>query len=132
VKSQILKRDDIIYPDLSYRIIGILFEIWNEIGYGYREKYYQKALANAFKRLDVEFKEQLPYKIKCRGEDIGICFLDFLIENKMILELKRGEYFSKSNINQVYAYLKTTGLKLGIIANFTSKGLRFKRIVNLI
>jgi GxxExxY protein len=126
-----LRRKDLVYPELSYKLIGILFEIWNDLGYGYQERYYQKAIANVFKNLGIKFKEQAPIRIKHKGQNIGIYFLDFLVEDKIILEIKKGEYFSKNNINQVYSYLKATNLKLGIIANFTSKGLKFRRIVNL-
>ncbi len=129
--KQTLKRNDIIYPELSYKLIGILFEIYNELGYGYQEKYYQKAIIKTFEEIGVKFKEQLPCKIKFKERNIGTYFLDFLIEDKIVLEIKRGEYFPKSNLNQVYGYLKATGLKLGIIVNFTSKGLRFKRILNI-
>lgn len=126
-----LKRKDLVYPELSYKLIGILFEVWNELGYGYQEKHYQKAIAKALKDVGFKFKEQVPIKIKYKSQAIGTYFLDFLIEDKIVLEIKRREYFSKGNIRQVYAYLKATGLRLGIIANFTSKGLKFKRVVNL-
>jgi len=56
---------------------------------------------------------------------------DFIVDDKIILEIKRGEKFLKDNIDQTYRYLKMTGLKLGILANFTSKGLMYKRIVNI-
>ena len=62
---------------------------------------------------------------------MGNYFLDFLIEDKIILEIKKREYFSKQDINQLFEYLQTTGLKLGIIAHFTRIGVKFKRIVNL-
>lgn len=130
--QSILKRIDLVYPELSYKIIGILFEIYNNVGYGYQEKYYQKAVANAFKELGVKFKERLPIKLNFKNQRIGIYFLDFLVEDKIILEIKKGEYFPKTNIEQVYSYLKTTGFKLGIIANFTKRGLKFKRAVNLV
>ena len=126
-----LRRKDLIYPELSYQLIGVLFEVWDELGYGYQEKYYQKAIANALRNIGFKFKEQVPIKINYKNQKIGTYFLDFVVGDKIVLEIKRGEYFSKQNINQVYAYLKATNSKLGIIANFTSKGVRFKRIVNL-
>ena len=55
----------------------------------------------------------------------------FIIDEKIILEIKKGDSFRKNNIDQLYSYLKMTGLKLGILANFTSKGLLYKRIVNI-
>lgn len=60
-----------------------------------------------------------------------ISYIDFIINNKIILEIKKGDRFIKSNIDQIYSYLKVTGLKLGILANFTRKGIQFKRMVNL-
>jgi len=54
-----------------------------------------------------------------------------LIEDCVVLEIKKGEYFVKTNIDQVKTYLKATNLRLGIIANFTEQGVKFRRIVNL-
>lgn len=58
-------------------------------------------------------------------------YADFIIDGKIILEIKKGDSFRKSNIDQLHSYLKMTGLKLGILANFMSKGLLHKRIVNI-
>lgn len=121
----------VLYPELSYEIVGALFETWNEIGYSHKEKYIQAAIAKSLKSKKLQFVEQLKAELTFKGEKIGLYFFDFLIENKIILEIKRREYFSKHDINQVYVYLKTNELKLGIIACFTSKGVKFKRILNL-
>jgi len=56
--------------------------------------------------------------------------LDFLIEDKIILEVKKGNYFSRRNINQVKGYLKATSMKLAILVNFTTKGVKFFRVLN--
>ena len=126
----VLKRNDLIHPELSYKLIGILFDVSNELGHGYQEKYYQKAVAAVLKEAKINYTEQMPVQINYRGKKIGIYFLDFLVENKIVLEIKRGEHFSKTNLKQVYGYLKATGLQLGIVANFTAKGLKIKRIVH--
>jgi len=126
-----LKRKDLIYPELCYQIIGILFEIYREFGSGYQEKYCQKLAALELRRCSFDYKEQVATPLIYKGNRIGNYFLDFVIENKIVLELKRGEKFSRKNIEQIYAYLKATGLKLGIIANFTKSGVRLKRVVNL-
>jgi GxxExxY protein len=128
---QKLKRQDLIYPELSYQIIGILFEVYNQLGSGYHEKYYQKAVALQLKENKVSFKEQVYTPLIFKEEIIGKNFLDFLIEDKIILEIKKGDRFSKKHIEQILNYLKTTNLKLGILANFGSKDLKFKRIVNI-
>lgn len=120
-----------MYPELSYQIIGILFEVYNTLGYGYQERYYQKAIAALLKSLGIKFKEQVSVEIKMGGETVAKGLADFIIEEKIIVEIKKGDAFRKSNIDQVYSYLKMTGLKLGILANFTVKGLLYKRIVNI-
>lgn len=127
----LLKRKDLLYPELSYKIIGILFEIHNSLGYGYKEKYYQNAISCSFKQCKLSFKEQVPARIKFKNEIIGKIFFDFLIENKIILEIKKTDRFSKKEIEQIHGYLKTTGLKLGILAHFTKEGVRYKRILNV-
>lgn len=122
--------DKVIYKELSYRIIGVLFDVYNDLGYGYQEKYYQRAIEKYFKAAGINFLRQVPYKIMAKGELIGRYYLDFLIENKIVLEIKRGNYFSKTNIGQLKGYLKATGKKLAIIACFTSSGVKFFRALN--
>ncbi|GBE17058.1 hypothetical protein BMS3Abin15_00894 [bacterium BMS3Abin15] len=121
----------VVYKQLSYRIVGSLFDVFNELDYGYQEKHYCKAIEKAFTEKEIKFKKQVPFKIKFKKEEIGRYFLDFLIEDKIILEIKKGNYFIKRNINQVNGYLKATGLKLAILANFTSDGIKFMRLLNI-
>lgn len=127
-----IKRDDLLYPELSYKIVGSAFDVYNELGSGYHEKYYQKALAEAFKKNNLLFKEQLICSIFYNGKVIGKRILDFLIDEKIIVEIKKGSRFSKSNIDQVLEYLRTNNLRLAILINFGNDSVVFKRIVNLI
>ena len=78
----------------------------------------------------IGYARQISYKVRINGEIIGIYYLDFLVDNKIILELKIGDYFPKSNLEQIKSYLQITGLELAIIANFTSRGVKFRRILN--
>lgn len=126
-----LQRNDLIYPELSYEIMGILFEIYKEMGSGYREKYYQNATALRLKECCYKFQEQVFIPVYYKDNKIGKLFMDFLIEDKIVLELKKDDKFSRKNIEQVYSYLKAKNLKLGIIANFTKEGVKYKRILNL-
>lgn len=123
--------EKILYPELSYSIVGILFDVYNELGGDYQEKYYQRAVASALRLKKINFVEQLPVLLEYQESKIGRYYLDFLIDGKIILEIKRGDYFSRTNIRQLYTYLRATKLNLGIIANFTTKGVKFKRIVNI-
>lgn len=123
--------DKVIFKELSYSIVGILFEVYNELGYGYQEKHYEKAVEKCFISNGIQYVRQPKFKIALKGEVIGYYYLDFLVENKVILEIKKGNYYSKKNINQVKSYLKVTGMKLAILANFTSDGVKFLRLLNL-
>ena len=61
---------------------------------------------------------------------IGKYYMDFIIENKIVLEIKRGDYFVRTNIKQIIDYLKAVNLQLGILANFTNNKMRYMRILN--
>ena len=87
IKSNI-RNEDLLYPELSYKIIGILFDVYNKMGYGYQEKYYQKAISAKLRENNLNFKEQYQVEIIFNDNKIGKYFLDFLIEDKIILEIK--------------------------------------------
>lgn len=121
-----------MHPELSYRIMGILFEVFKELGAGHKEKYYGNAVAEGLKSVGISFAQELYVPILFNGKVVGRYFLDFLIDGKIVLELKKGDaYSSKKHIEQVFAYLKANGLQLGILAQFTSEGVKYRRIVNL-
>lgn len=125
------RRNDLIYSKECYLIMGLIFEVYNELGYGYKEAHYEEAIANKFRKNKIPFKRQLRAKLKCEGREIGIYIIDFLVFGKIVIELKQKNYFSKREIDQLYSYLKVTNLKLGLLVYFTKQGIRYKRIVNL-
>ncbi|KKP80343.1 MAG: hypothetical protein A2271_04685 [Candidatus Moranbacteria bacterium RIFOXYA12_FULL_35_19] len=126
-----MDEDKVIYKELSYEVMGSIFEVFKELGYGFKERYYEDAIAKEFENRKIKFKRQIPYKLRYKGEIVGSFRFDFLVENKIIVELKRGDYFSKNNMTQVLQYLKAANLKLGILINITSGGVKFKRILNI-
>lgn len=125
------KNETIVYPDLSYKIVGCLFEVFRNLGANHRERYYQEAVKKELAQNKINFREQVYIPLDYKNDKIGKYFLDFLIENKIVLELKKDSIFHKQNIEQVLAYLKSANLKLGIIANFTRDGVRFYRVLNI-
>jgi GxxExxY protein len=126
------KRDDLVYHDECYKIVGIIMGVYNQLGYGYEEKTYQKALAIAFRSSGIKFIEQLYAPVLFNGIVVDRNFFDFLIEDIIVLEIKRGDHFSTAHIKQVYEYLMVKKLKLGILAYFAPRGIHYKRTVNLI
>jgi len=119
----------LIYPELSYKIVGVLFEVFNHLGGGFQEKYYQRAISREFKDKKIKFKEQLPINLAYKGLSLGKYYLDFLVEEKVILEIKNSSKFYSKDIKQVLGYLRAKNLKLGILACFSRNGLIYKRIL---
>lgn len=123
-------KNKIFYPELSYKITGILFKVHNELGNKYQEKYYQKAIEIELSNQKLKFKKELSVNLEYDNKKIGKYFLDFLIEDKIILEIKATTSIRVSDYKQISAYLKSKNIKLGILANFRSEKLTFKRILN--
>lgn len=120
----------LIHPELSYMLMGILFEVHNKLGTKYQEKHYQKAVEIKLKELKIPYQREAQLVVKFGEEDLGEFFVDFIIDGKIILELKKVWKITADDIKQVLRYLKTAKLKLGIIANFRHKRLEYKRVVN--
>jgi len=126
-----VKREDLIYPELSYQIVGCAFDVFRQLGSGHLEVHYQRGLKVIFDKNNIPHKEQEPFEIKLENKVIGKAILDFIVDEKIIVEIKKSDKFSEANINQVFNYLKSTGLKLGIIINFGKNEVKFRRVVNI-
>jgi GxxExxY protein len=122
--------DKILYKELSYQIVGALFDTFKTLGSNYQEKYCQRAVEKFLIKRRIPFKREVPVEITIEDENIGRHFLDFLVDDSVVLEIKKGNKQNMSDIKQVLMYLKTTGLKLGILAYFGSNGVTYKRIIN--
>ena len=121
---------ELVYPELSYKIIGILFGVHSQLGGKYQEKYYQRAVEVSLKEAKLSFKKEITVDLSFNGQRIGKYFLDFLIDGKVVLELKATPRFNRDDFRQVIAYLRAKKLKLGILANFRGDKLIYKRILN--
>ena len=128
--KMIRKDSKLIEPKLSYEIIGIAYTVFKKLGFGYQEKYYQRAFEIELKGKDLKYRKENYIDLEYKNQKIGDYFLDFLVEDKIIIELKTGEYFHNKDFSQAKAYLNRTGLKLGILILFGPKGVKFERILN--
>lgn len=129
-KQYILRRSDLLFPELSFKINGVLFEVFKQLGGGHKEKYYQEAIKLALKKVGLKFEEQVYVPLKFDGKVVGKYYLDFLVEDKIVLELKRGNIVAVNNVDQVKQYLSVLNLELAIIATFTYNGVKINRILN--
>jgi GxxExxY protein len=123
-----VKKKDVIYPELSYDIVGCAYEVWDELGAGNSEEGYQKALAVALKKKGLSFTEKVEYPDEMKSGLIGKGVLDFLVEEKVVIALKNNDFFSKQHTQQVANYIKLNNYKLAILLTFPDTGLQFKRI----
>jgi GxxExxY protein len=113
--------DKLIHGELSYELMGIIFNVHNELGGGMKEKYYQRAIEKALDEENIFYKSQITVPINYEDYNIGYYRPDFIIENKIVLEIKSGFGFSKGDLDQIYQYLRKTGYELGILVVFSEK-----------
>ena len=117
----------LIYPELSYRINGILFEVHNELGRYCKEKQYRDCLEQKLKNNGLRFEREKKLPI---NKEVGGNQVDFCVENKILLDCKAKNFLTKEDFYQMLRYLKAAKMKLGFIVNFRNKYLKPKRILN--
>lgn len=118
-----------LYSDLTRKIIGAAIKVHKGLGPGYPEKIYQRALADEFKKQSIPFVKEQKYNIKYDGKDVGYDFMDFCVDNKVIVELKAAREIIDLHAKQLVGYLKAGNLKLGLLLNFGKSKLEIKRVI---
>ena len=120
----------LIYKDESYKIIGVFFEVHNELGPGFLDPVYQEALEVELTNQNIPFQREVPLPIKYKESVLNKSYIaDFILFEKIILELKALDTLSTVHESQVLNYLKATGFKLGLLVNFGQSKLQYKRFV---
>lgn len=120
----------IVYPELSYALMAVLFNVHNKLGSSYQEKYYQRAIETELKKQNIPFLREKEITLFYGNQGIGKYLLDFVIDSKIALEIKTVPFLKDEFIRQILAYLASANLKLGIIANFRTEKLTYRRIIN--
>lgn len=115
--------------ELTYRINGAIFEVNRELGTGFLEKVYEKALLVELMRRGIKCENQVPITVKYKGTNVGEYYADIVVENQIILELKAIDSLQKVHEAQLLNYLKATGYKIGLLVNFTHPKAEIKRFV---
>lgn len=119
----------LIYSDLTYRIRGAIFAVYNGLGFGHKEQVYQKALEKELTNLEIPYKREAVLDVKFKNAVVGIYRPDFVVDGKVILEIKAVDFMPKSYEEQLLHYLKTTGFSLGLLVNFGTPKLFIKRLI---
>lgn len=108
----------------SNSIIGAAIEVHKEMGPGYSEDNYESALALEFQTRGIPFVRQFPIRVLYKGTPVGSGRADFVVANKVVVELKAVEALAAIHTAQVISYMKATGLKLAILINFNVRLLK--------
>ena len=118
-----------LYKDLSYKIIGCFYEVYNELGPAHKEQIYHEALKVAFAEEKIEYDENKRLKIRFKGKQIGVYSPEFIIENKIIVEIKSTLNLLKVFEKQLYYYLRGADYKIGYLVNFGNEKIDIRRRV---
>ena len=122
------KNEKLIHSDLTYKIIGLLFKIHTELGCGFPEKIYQRAIELELQRAGLDYKREKEVKLKYSDNIIGAFRLDLVVAEKVIIEIKALEYLPKVSKEQLISYLKATPYEVGLLANFGASKLEYIRM----
>ena len=120
-------RSDLQYGEITEKIIGCAFEVINELGTGFLESVYEKALAIALHDKGFRVQCQHPLHVHFRQRIVGEFYADFVVEGKVIVELKAAKAIAPEHQAQIINYLKATGIEVGLLINFGNPKLEFKR-----
>jgi GxxExxY protein len=128
-KTTYITMAEILFKELSYQIVGAALEVHRILGPGYLEAVYEGALAYEFAQRGIPFARQQQLSVKYKNVLVGDYVADFLVDGKIILELKAVAELHPRHEAQAIHYLTTTGLRLALLLNFGADSLQSKRIV---
>ena len=122
---------DYKYSDITKKIIGASFEVHKFFGNGFQEVIHQRALTYEFRQVDLSFAREIEQDIfyKDLPDPIGKRRADFVVEGKVLVELKAVGQLDEIHMNQVLNYLKAYKLEVALLINFGTKSLTFKRLI---
>jgi len=126
-KSKLMEK--VPHADLTYKIIGAAMAIHRKLGPGHGEKIYQKDLEQEFQRRGIAFEPQKRIEVYDEGILVGFYIPDFLVEGKVIVEIKALSQLDNSHVAQVITYLTATSSLAGLLLNFGERSLAYRRIL---
>jgi len=117
----------LLYEDITAKILKACFEVSNELGHGFVESVYEKALVIALRQVGLTCERQVPLQVFFRGEVVGDFAADVVVAEKIIIELKAVKDLTEEHESQVINYLKATGKEVGLLVNFGRARVQYKR-----
>lgn len=123
-------KKDVVYPELSYKLVGVLFAVHNALGRYCNEKQYADLIEKYLKDFSIAHEREKSLPASFIGEKDGRNRIDFLIDNRIVLEVKAKRVLSRGDYFQTMRYLQAMKKRLGILVNFQQKFLFPKRVLN--
>ncbi len=118
----------LLHKELTEKLIGIFYDIYNELGHGFLESVYEEALSIALGENQIPFQRQIAIPVFFHGRQIGDFRADLLVDGKVLIELKAGRGIDLSWEKQVLNYLRGTSIEVGLLFNFGPEA-QFRRYV---
>jgi len=116
------------YEELTDKIIGVFYKVYNVLGYGFLERVYENALKIEFRKAGINFENQVPVRVYYDGEVVGDYIADFVVEGKVVVEVKALSVLTGVDEAQLLNYLKATDKDVGLLLNFGKKAEVKRRI----
>lgn len=118
----------LIHKELTQRVIGVFYDVYNELGCGFLESVYEESMAVAMRQAGLNVQTQFPVNVWFRGSVVGEFRADLLVENSVFVELKAARCLDPAHEAQLLNYLRATEIEVGLLLNFGPKP-EFKRLV---
>ncbi|MFA5088119.1 MAG: GxxExxY protein [Candidatus Omnitrophota bacterium] len=122
-------KNEYIYEELTYKIIGCSYEVHRNLGSIHKENIYHNALVQEFTHVELPFSEEKSIPVEYKGKRVGVYKPDFIIDEKVILEIKAVPFVTKAMTEQIYYYAKGTRYKLVLLINFGTRKVGIKRLI---
>ena len=119
----------LLYADITEKIIGAAFAVHSELGYGFLENVYKKAMQVELQQAGLKCEIEHPIKVRYRKVIVGDFRADLLIDDVVIVELKTAKHYNADDEAQLLNELKATGIKVGLLVNFGAVKVEFKRMI---
>ncbi len=116
------------HRELTEKIIGAFYDVYNELGHGFLESVYEHALAIALVQAGMKVERQVPISVWFRGQQIGDFRADMVVDRNVLLELKAARTIEQAHEKQLLNYLRATDIEVGLLLNFGVKP-EFRRLV---
>lgn len=116
------------HNELTEKIIGAFFKVYNHLGYGFSEKVYENALVIELRKLELSTQQQVPIKVYYDGAIVGEYVADLLVDAVVLVELKAARQICDEHVAQLLNYLKAASIEVGLLLNFGPKAQHLRKI----